>query len=135
LQANLTAMVAMSEPSNIRWRTSQKYREFRQRLWEVAHFDQEMPLEDNSEDEDLVVASARQTTTCPLTQTTFDRPVVNPDCGHTYSREAIITMARSATSVRCPIHGCNNTVHISRLHPNEAMERRIARKDQPRIFS
>lgn len=132
MQSNLAAM---SGDAGVHWRKSQRYREFRQRLWEVTHFDQEMPIEEDFEDEDLVVASARQTTTCPLTQMTFDRPVVNPDCGHTYSREAILTMARSATSVRCPIHGCNNTVHISRLHPNEAMERRISRKDQPRIFS
>jgi SUMO ligase MMS21 Smc5/6 complex component len=133
LQSNLEQTIRESA-SNIHWKSTPKYREFRERLWEINHPDEELPNDGNSDEEDLVVSSTKQSTKCPLTQTVFKRPVTNPDCGHSYSQDAIVSLARAAQSLRCPIHGCNHTVIMSRLFPNEALERRISRKDQPKIF-
>lgn len=133
MQSLLAAKARETPPIN--WVGNADYRDFRERLWEVNHDDEELPpLSGGSEDDDLMVAASRQTLICPLTQTIYSRPVTNPTCGHTYSRDAIVTMARSGGSIPCPLHGCNAHVIVSRLHANEAIERRIARKKQIRIF-
>lgn len=88
---------------------------------------------DNNE-EDLVVAAARRSLICPLTQTLFKDPVKNAACGHSYSREAIIATARGAGQIPCPLSGCLHHVSIKSLVRDEALSRRIARRSQPRIF-
>lgn len=140
MQTRLTQM-AQEEP-DLSWSNNSEYGAFRRRLWDVNHGEENPPLPSSSsertaedeEEEDLVVAATRQTLICPLTQRVFDKPVFNPTCGHTYSRDAILGMARSATTVPCPLHGCNATVSIPRLQPNEEMTRRIIRRSQPKIF-
>lgn len=80
------------------------------------------------------MSAARQSLVCPLTQTLFQDPVCNVVCGHSYSREAIITLARGASQIPCPLNGCLHQVAIRTLVPNEALKRRIVRRLEPRIF-
>lgn len=131
----------------IRWSKNSKYLEFKERLWQVNHPDDNCPpisnndSDDNDDDEvlsegeqDIIVSSIKSNLTCPLTQTLFKDPVTNPTCGHSYSRDAILALSRSGTSVPCPLNGCNRSVIISRLEPNKVLERRIKQRNQPRIF-
>jgi SUMO ligase MMS21 Smc5/6 complex component len=127
----------------ISWRRDQDYAEFRERVWAVNHPEEPLPRGssqqsdddgDDAGDDDLVMSTAKQTLTCPLSQTTLVEPVTNPSCGHTYSRAAITSLARSSSQLSCPIHGCSASVSIPRLVRNYALERRVARASQPRIF-
>ncbi len=131
----------------ISWRRDQDYAEFRERVWAVNHPEEPLPPlplgssqqsdeagNGDDDDDDLVMSTAKQTLTCPLSQTTLVEPVTNPSCGHTYSRAAITSLARSSSQLSCPIHGCNASVSIPRLVRNYALERRVARASQPRIF-
>lgn len=42
-------------------------------------------------------------------------------CGHTYSREAILSLLNGQSSVKCPIAGCSKTVSANKLEPDEDM--------------
>lgn len=133
LQTQLAAAIAAPPP--IRWTADATYCEFRERVWQVRHAGEgeaEAPASasasDGEDDGDVVVAAVRQTLVCPLTQTTFEQPVTNPTCGHTYSRDAVRALARSAATIPCPLHGCSSSVTLALLRPNEALARRIARR-------
>lgn len=135
---------------NIRWNSCRELIEFKERLREVrtgtpadkSSVANESDCEDNlasdddntMADDDVIVETTLQPTVCPLTQSTFVAPVSNPDCGHTYSRDAIRQMAGGRASIPCPVMGCNRTVTISRLQANLEMERRINRASRVCIF-
>jgi len=144
LQTQLAAAVAAAP--QIRWTIHPTCCEFRERVWEVRHAgedtvaacvagadadaeeDQDQEDREKGESGDIVVSAVRQTLVCPLTQKTLEQPVTNPTCGHTYSRDAVRALARSAATIPCPLHGCSSSVTLAQLRPNDALARRIARR-------
>lgn len=133
LKSNLQRL--LDNPVEVAWRRSREYKEMKERLWEVNHPDEALPEGSSDEEGDLVVATAKQSLICPITQSDFVDPVTNPSCGHSYSRAGITALAeRRAGSVQCPIHGCRHAVVIANLTRNTRLERRVARKKQPKIY-
>ena len=113
--------------------------QFKERVWQVNHPTELFPGQNTkvSDDSgnDVIVATQKQSLICPLTQATFVNPVTNESCGHTYSHDAILAMARAERRVPCPIIGCDRHVVVSKLRPNEALQRLLHRKNaETRIF-
>jgi len=119
---------------------SSEFRMLKRKVFEAGHPEETLPAElaDNGaaavdEDTDMIVAETRQSTTCPLTQTTFQEPVKNQACGHTYSRVAILQQLGRGGAIACPITGCRSRVTQMDLVPDTAMAERLERLSN-RIF-
>ncbi|KAL5249145.1 hypothetical protein ACHWQZ_G018102 [Mnemiopsis leidyi] len=81
----------------------------------------ERQLQDELEAEGVVVAGAKISLTCPISQTRMVHPMLNTQCGHTYDRNAVnehIRRCRSLT-VKCPVAGCVGHVNQANLRPNK----------------
>ncbi|XP_063691078.1 uncharacterized protein LOC134823519 [Bolinopsis microptera] len=92
---------------------------------ESAH---ERQLQDELESEGVVVASAKVSLACPISQTRMVHPMVNAQCGHTYDRTAVnehIRRCRSLT-VKCPVAGCVGFVNQANLRPNKKIAELLA---------
>ena len=66
--------------------------------------------------------------TCPLTRQQFVTPVKSRQCGHTYSKEAVLNhihISRTRGGARCPVGGCPETVSEDILERDVEMERLI----------
>jgi len=95
------------------------------------------PLDEEENDEaDIVVTAGKVSLICPLTQTPFIDPVLNPRCKHSYSALAIRSHLRNTarhTSNNCPVSGCSQSVSLSELVPNQELARRMMRQ-KDRLF-
>lgn len=128
---------ARESPTSIAWSRHPEYQAFTQSICEVNDLGESPSTEAALEDgdaADVVVEASKRSLKCPLTQTYFVEPVTNPSCGHTFSKEAILQLARSSTSVPCPIAGCSRAVQVARLRPEEGIARAISRMGRVRIF-
>lgn len=129
---------AHEPPPSITWSRHPEYQAFMQRLCEVNDLSEspstEAALEDDDSNADVIVEASKRSLKCPLTQTYFVEPVTNPSCGHTFSKAAILQLARSSTSVPCPVAGCSRNVQIARLQPEDGIARAITRMGRVRIF-
>ncbi|KAJ1645642.1 hypothetical protein LPJ64_002803 [Coemansia asiatica] len=111
--------------------SSEAYRNFRQQLWDLTHEGEAMPgLFSNGtqdDEEDLVISGARVTYKCPITATWLIEPMTSKVCGHSFSREAILTYIRSQRgSGPCPMVGCVHRVTAKDLFADSVLERRVA---------
>ncbi|EKG11470.1 Zinc finger MIZ-type protein [Macrophomina phaseolina MS6] len=94
-------------------------------------------------DDDIVVASERISTKCPLTLQELKDPVTSAKCPHTFERAAISELfrrsnaftggsnARGARSgqrtVQCPVGGCDKMLTQQDLRQDESLIRKIRR--------
>ncbi|KAI8582849.1 hypothetical protein K450DRAFT_225103 [Umbelopsis ramanniana AG] len=103
------------------------YREFKQRVWDVHHNDEEMPLsEDENSDEDIIVGRAKQSLTCPLTTVYFENPVMSKLCKHNFSYHAIIQLfPRNNQAIECPIPGCDKHMSKDDLVQNHLLAKKV----------
>jgi len=102
-----------------------KYRDFRLKVWRVHHPNEALPEEQNS---DLVVMSQKNDEyICPLTKITLVNPMKNRNCGHYYSKTAILEFLKSARQKGCPVAGCSALITKSTLEDDLDLERRIRR--------
>ncbi|KAJ2455554.1 hypothetical protein EV183_000031 [Coemansia sp. RSA 2336] len=109
-----------------------KYRDFRQQLWDVGHEGEPMPRlfadEADESDEELVIAGARLTYRCPVTTSWLVDPVTSKVCKHSFSREAILNFIRSNRgSCACPVDGCSKTIRSRDLYADKLLERKVSR--------
>jgi len=88
---------------------------------------------EGDDDADIVVSRTHQSVICQLTQRTFEHPVKNPRCSHSYSHDAITQLSRGST-IACPIAGCGQNVVLRSLVPDTEMEQRLESM-QNRIFN
>ncbi|XP_012554594.2 E3 SUMO-protein ligase NSE2 [Hydra vulgaris] len=59
---------------------------------------------------------------CPITKTEFVDPMINTECGHSYSKEAILSHIQlSKRKCRCPVGGCIQLVRLESLKPNNVI--------------
>ncbi|XP_065183410.1 E3 SUMO-protein ligase NSE2-like [Sycon ciliatum] len=80
-------------------------------------------------DEDLVISQVEVSTNCPITQKPFVEPVLNKDCRHTYTKEAILSHLRKKNGrVRCPVLGCVKVVTEAGLVPDHALQGKLRRQ-------
>eukprot|EP01006_Ploeotia_vitrea_P033389 TRINITY_DN65487_c3_g2_i1.p1 TRINITY_DN65487_c3_g2~~TRINITY_DN65487_c3_g2_i1.p1 ORF type:complete len:369 (+),score=190.95 TRINITY_DN65487_c3_g2_i1:49-1155(+) len=82
--------------------------------------------DDDDNDDELQVMGVEKSTTCPLTQETFQHPVVN-SCGHTYEKRAILEQLSRRRQLDCPVAGCHGKVTKTSLKKDRAMAARIRR--------
>ncbi|KAI9288556.1 zinc-finger of the MIZ type in Nse subunit-domain-containing protein [Umbelopsis sp. AD052] len=103
------------------------YREFKQRLWDVHHNDEDMPpSEDENSDEDIIVGRAKQSLTCPLTTVYFENPVMSKLCKHNFSRHAIIQLFTPHNhAIECPIPGCDKHISKNDLVQNHLLAQKV----------
>jgi hypothetical protein len=73
--------------------------------------------EPGDEDAEMVVVEGRTSLRCPITGTWLEDPVKNKECGHVYSRVAIVNqlneyarMHRGSAPMKCPCAGCRKSV-------------------------
>lgn len=98
--------------------------EFKKAIWQAAHPDE--PFFEGGDDDLAVMAPADDNIICPLTRKEFVDPVKNV-CGHTYSREALLTyLGRGRGPRGCPVAGCNQNVSVGTVKPDEQMQRKLA---------
>ncbi|RKP12873.1 zinc-finger of the MIZ type in Nse subunit-domain-containing protein [Piptocephalis cylindrospora] len=126
-------------PQAQRYMDDPNYLDFRQRIWEVKHPDEEMPIpgqEANGarEDDEVIIETARTSLHCPLTAQYFENPVMNPSCRHNYSKTAVESyvngLIRQRRSAPCPIPGCQALLSINVLQPNPPLGRMVMRAKQ-----
>ncbi|KAJ2360552.1 hypothetical protein H4R23_000964 [Coemansia sp. Cherry 401B] len=112
---------------------NEKYRDFRQQLWDLTHEGEPMPSlfgdgGGNEEDEDLVIAGARINYRCPVTTSWLVDPVTSKTCKHSFSREAILDYIRGhGGGCACPVGGCSRRIRPQDLYPDKVLERKVAR--------
>ncbi|KAJ2893910.1 hypothetical protein IWW38_002740, partial [Coemansia aciculifera] len=112
---------------------NEKYREFRQQVWDVRHDGEAMPPlfgDESGEagDEDLVIAGARLTYKCPLSATWLVDPVTSKTCKHSYSKDQIANYLRAKQGEGpCPVGGCSRRVRPADLYADKVLERKVAR--------
>ncbi|KAJ1965029.1 hypothetical protein GGI12_001051 [Dipsacomyces acuminosporus] len=116
--------------------TNEKYRVFREQLWEIRHGEEPMPPlfegqggdGGSSEEEDLVIAGARMTYKCPITATWLIDPVTSKVCHHSFSKEAIMDYLRAQHGrCVCPVGGCSQLIRMQDIVPDKILERKLAR--------
>ncbi|KAJ1740761.1 hypothetical protein LPJ78_004212 [Coemansia sp. RSA 989] len=130
-EQSMSKYEGMSDAS--KYGRNEKYRDFRQQLWDVSHEGQPMPrlfadqAEDES-DEELVIAGARLTYRCPVTTSWLVDPVTSKVCKHSFSKEAILSFIQSNRgSCACPVGGCSKTIRSRDLYADKLLERKVAR--------
>ena len=84
------------------------------------------------QDEDLQVVSQRVSYICPITTKLLVKPVKSSQCGHVYSRAAIVQMmvAHGRGDIECPKAGCNHYVRESYLVEDRSIIRAVAREER-----
>ncbi|KAK8797922.1 hypothetical protein WA171_005451 [Blastocystis sp. BT1] len=79
----------------------------------------------HDQDEDMeigvVEANPENRFKCPITGELFENPVKNESCGHTYSKEGIMNYLKKRSFAVCPVAGCDKTVDVNSLVPDEDM--------------
>jgi hypothetical protein len=85
----------------------------------------------NDDDDEIQVmrpsGSQANSLKCPLTSMLLEEPVKSKNCGHTYSKQAILNHLR--VRKQCPVAGCNNhTLNESQLEPDQEKEMQVRRE-------
>ncbi|KAI8051264.1 zinc-finger of the MIZ type in Nse subunit-domain-containing protein [Syncephalis plumigaleata] len=119
------------------------YKEYLQKLWEVKHPGEEMPLsfkgkysgnikeeaiDDEDDEDDIVQISQRVSLICPLTTMLMEDPVTSISCKHSFSRNAILDYVQqyhNTRSIPCPVAGCQQEITESTLKRNRWLETKI----------
>ncbi|GAM26154.1 hypothetical protein SAMD00019534_093290 [Acytostelium subglobosum LB1] len=102
-----------------------EFKEYKQKIWQVNHTE---PFEDGVDNEDIFIASQTVNIICPLTKKPFENPVKSVTCGHTYSRDAMLSMLKRTKTVGCPVVGCNKSCNESQLERDVEMEETVKRE-------
>lgn len=78
-------------------------------------------------DEDVQVGKVQASLKCPLTGRFLEAPVRNPQCGHVYSRAAVMRhiQHRAASASKCPV--CSGCLNASDLRPEPALAEKVRR--------
>ncbi|KAH8551270.1 zinc-finger of the MIZ type in Nse subunit-domain-containing protein [Umbelopsis sp. PMI_123] len=115
------------ESESARYKQHDAYRDFKQRVWDIHHNDEEMPLsEDENLDEDIIVGRAKQSLKCPLTTVYFENPVMSKQCKHNFSYHAILQLfPRNGQPINCPIPGCSNNISKDDLVQNHLLAKKV----------
>ncbi|KAL7722200.1 SP-RING-type domain-containing protein [Entamoeba marina] len=78
------------------------------------------------DDEDIIIED-KVSFNCPLTRKLFEDPVKSTVCGHTFSKQAIISYIGSNRKRKCPVAGCDRSFGKNDLEKDvetiHAMER------------
>lgn len=79
----------------------------------------------------VVEANPENRFKCPITGELFENPVKkyrqvwrlidSESCGHTYSKEGIMNYLKKRSFAVCPVAGCDKTVDVNSLVPDEDM--------------
>jgi SUMO ligase MMS21 Smc5/6 complex component len=87
---------------------------------------------DDDQDEDLQVVSQRVSYICPITTKLLVNPVKSSQCGHVYSKAAIVQMmvAHGRGDIECPKAGCNHYVRESYLKEDRSIARAVAKEER-----
>jgi hypothetical protein len=81
----------------------------------------------NDDDDEIQVVRSAGSLKCPLTSMLLEEPVKSKHCGHTYSKQAILSHLR--VRKQCPVAGCNNnTLTESQLEPDQETEILVRRE-------
>jgi len=113
-------------------------RDFRRKMWSLARPNEpyKRKADEEEEDEDIEQIAAHNIFNCPLTATTFENPMKNTKCGHSYSKVAIEnyikhkaqegkrrSKAKEKTeAVACPVAGCSKQVSLAWLERDVPLE-------------
>jgi len=121
------------------------YLKFKQAIFEIQNRDTPMPpindfipaeTGDNSDDEDdIQVGGVTQDYKDPLTLTIFVDPYTSQVCGHSFSKESIMSYMSGKRSVKCPATGCDKTFYTNDLKPNKELAKKAkeaARRERMR---
>ncbi|RPA86442.1 hypothetical protein BJ508DRAFT_411150 [Ascobolus immersus RN42] len=116
--------------------------EFKRTVWE-AFYDTPVPpprkwfSNDDEDDDDIGISAVKISYKDPLTLKTFEKPVTNRPCNHSYERQAIfdlITQAEASTAARqrtgkipCPVPGCSHKVGKDTLFVDSVLVRGLKR--------
>lgn len=117
-----SAIEAASQIS-ITYNSHPLYYRIKKEIHQVLHPDGEYTglVEDAGGGIELAVSSTINTI-CPISKTTFVRPVRNPQCNHVYSKAMIKAYIDSNRQGRCPVAGCRKNVSYSSLRPAKDVE-------------
>jgi hypothetical protein len=63
---------------------------------------------DDSDSDIEIENKGRTKLKCPMTASWFEEPLKSKLCGHTYSKQAILSYIGDHPYKRCPVAGCNN---------------------------
>ncbi|KAF2860533.1 hypothetical protein K470DRAFT_257773 [Piedraia hortae CBS 480.64] len=141
----------------VRYGQNEEYVNFRRLVHDAQHQneDEMPPLPHHSEwfaeggthaqrdagddDDDLAVAGQTISTKCPLTLQEFNEPLTSKKCNHSFEKNAILDMIRTAPqwgpgprSIKCPVGGCNRDLTKDDLHPDAILIRKIKRLQSAR---
>ncbi|KAI3640159.1 hypothetical protein MIR68_001037 [Amoeboaphelidium protococcarum] len=91
--------------------------------------DDEMDVEEDA-DADMVVAKTKQSTICPISQTTLVNPQMSTRCGHTFSHDVIHAwLGQNAGGQKvCPVAGCNQIISAATLVLNKKMVKQLKKE-------
>ncbi|KAG2177158.1 hypothetical protein INT43_007815 [Umbelopsis isabellina] len=108
------------------------YADFKQRIWDVNHKDEEMPSSgDEDGDDDIVIGRAKVSLRCPLTTVLFEDPVTSKLCKHSFSKHAIMQLLRQhGEPMPCPIPGCDQRISKDTLYKNHLLAQKVQRVKQ-----
>eukprot|EP00727_Mastigamoeba_balamuthi_P006506 m51a1_g2476 hypothetical protein (219) ;mRNA; f:59341-60184 len=97
-------------------------------LWDADHPGEPMPDVEDVDGE--VQMRAVRPVLCPITRQLFECPVKNKNCGHTYSKAAILDYLsrKRGDQANCPVAGCQAKVSKQTLERDNEMEREVRRR-------
>lgn len=112
----------------------EKVKGLKKRVWDVNHYGQTNPGDEDSEEE---IAIVKETVSfmCPLSTELLVKPVKNPSCGHFYSEAAVNgyianfkkqrKRKKDKETIDCPVPGCPSSITETSLEKDIAMERAL----------
>jgi len=105
---------------------NEKYRHFKEKIWEVGHPDQPMPALDGDEDNDIIMALQKVSYKCPITTMWLEVPVTSQTCKHSFSQDAILDFIRQKHGrTKCPIPGCDKVITANDFKIDKALARKV----------
>ncbi|KAJ1643363.1 hypothetical protein IWQ61_010533 [Dispira simplex] len=104
------------------------YRKFREALWAVKN-DGPLPsmFEEDGDDDEVVLGAQKISLYCPLSRQLFENPMQSSECGHSFSKSAVIGYIRQNNQgeAPCPVPGCDTVLKLATLLPNRLLARKV----------
>ena len=117
-----------------------EYQDFKRRLWDIKHPDEDAPATWFSadtrgtiapDDDDIIVGHQVQSLKCPLTLQLLEKPMRNTTCPHVYSLDAIKELVRNGRGIcPCPVSGCNSEVTMAGIREDKVMARKVRQEKE-----
>lgn len=84
------------------------------------------------DDDELQMVGADINLKCPITMSVYEAtggmvPLKSKQCGHTYSKSGVAMLFRKATTAKCPVQGCGETVTKGMLAPDREVLKELER--------